>query len=67
MLTRLLSLSATWELFFPDELLQEIVNCTKKKAEAANHHKNISVSSLKAAIGFMYFRGANFDQKSSSV
>lgn len=57
------SLLETWELFFPDEDLAKIVGYSMKKAEAAGEHKELSVCSLKAAIGFMYFRGANFDQK----
>ena len=59
------SLRETWELFFPDEALEQIVNYTMMKTESAGEYKEPSVCSLKAAIGFMYFRGASFDQKVS--
>lgn len=55
----------TWELFFPDEDLSKIVRYTTTNAEVAREYRELFMSTLKAAIGFMHFRGANFAQKVS--
>ena len=60
------SLSQIWELFYPDDLLQEIVNCTKKKAVLGSKSSQRSICFKPESsnrIYVMYFRGANFHQK----
>ena len=57
------SVLETWELFFTEELLQEIVHYSQEKATNLGLRVEFSIDLLKAYIGILYFRGANSDQK----
>ena len=48
-------------LFFPDEHLQKIVDYSQQKANILGIDVHFTLSSLKALIGFMLYRGASQD------
>jgi hypothetical protein len=57
------TLAKTWELYMTPKIIQNIVNYSKQKADSLGVDPPFTTTSLKAVIGFMYFRGASFDQK----
>ena len=55
----------TWELFFTEEILTEILRCSQLKLDSLqleNAHI-LTLASLKCYFGILYYRGANEDTK----
>lgn len=52
-----------WSLFFPDDHLQKIVDYSQEKADILGINVHFTLSSLKALIGFMLYRGASQDSQ----
>jgi hypothetical protein len=57
------SIVETWQLFFTDKLLENIVRHSVRKLESLNlpNTSPITVLSLRVYLGYMYFRGCNDD------
>lgn len=61
------SILETWQLFFTDKLLEDILAHSVRKLHLMHLDKPplLTISSLKAYIGVLYFRGANADTQIS--
>lgn len=53
----------TWQLFWTDDLLQKVLRFSQMKADGLSLPIHLTMSSLKAYIAILYFRGANQDNK----
>ena len=53
----------TWHLFLTPSMLEEIVERSQEKADQLGISVQLTMQSLKAYIGVLYYRGANHDQK----
>lgn len=55
----------TWELFFTNEILTEILRCSQLKLDSLQLENSpiLTLASLKCYFGILYFRGANEDTK----
>ena len=56
------SIVETWQIFFPDSLLQKIVDYTNSYARSIDNTVSFDLISFKAFIALLYWRGANHDQ-----
>ena len=60
------SIVDTWQLFFPDELLQRIVDHPNAHVSTIDPNMHFDLVSFKAFIAILYWRGASRDQTIST-